>query len=780
MSVMSANHILIVEDEAAHAELMRRSFEYAEDDYRVSVVSNIAEARESLAEATPDLMIADLMLPDGRSIELLPEGDGLSGEYPVVVMTSHGDESVAVEAMKAGALDYIVKSEDVFRTIPHVADRALREWRQRDQLQQTQAELRRMSKVFLDAADPILIEDLDWNIVDANREALAFYGATREELIGRSVQSLVPDGDRDEARELFDRCLAGEEIRNVETRRVDSEGRVYTVLLTLSRLTDEAGESTGVATIPKDITERKRLEREFRQAQKMEAVGTLTSGIAHDFNNLLMGIMGCADIALGRLAGGQPASQYVREIKEAADRGASLTQQLLAFSRKGDAQLQVVDFNETVAASRAMLSPLVGEDVTIEFETASRDLRVECNRGEMEQVLVNLVVNARDAMPEGGTVRIETAAVSFEEGDERLHGGLEPGDYATLSVSDTGTGIEPEALRQIFDPFFTTKDVGEGTGLGLSTVYGIVNQWGGELDVDTELGEGTTFTLYIPRVYGELEERGEATESRSHDGDATILVVEDESLVRMTVRGYLEDAGYRVHDAADGDAAERVFEEAGEAIDLVVTDVVLPGTKGGELAARLRERRAGPPVLFMSAYAAEKLEADGQVAATEQVLQKPFPEERLLEKVAGLLDGERSEPEEEAETEVPESGGADPRGGPTVLLVEDNRLARMATGQLLGDEGFEVLEAESGTEARAVVEKYGLPDVLLTDINLPDVGGVELAEQMRAEAEDVRVIFVSGGGREEVGLGDALETPGTAFMQKPLDIGQLAATIRTL
>jgi PAS domain S-box-containing protein len=766
------SRILIVEDERAHAELIRRAFVDASEDFEIEVARRIEEAKSSITRRRPDVVITDLMLPDGKGTDLIPSRSSAGGAFPVVVMTSHGDESVAVEAMRAGAIDYVVKSEETFHTMPHVAGRASREWRQKRELSETRDALELMSQVFVDAADPILITDTYASIIDVNRAACELYGwSAEEEWLGRTIDAIVPDEERQRAESLYQRCLQGEEIRNVEMTQVGADGQEVTVLLTLSKLTDQSGSDAGIAAIAKDITERKRLEQEVRRAQKMEAIGTLTSGIAHDFNNLLMGINGCADIALSRLDQDHDSRPYVDEIKDAVTKGTGLTSQLLAFSRESGGEAEIIDFDAVVRDIERLLRPLLGEEVDFQVETGAEEACVEGDSSHLEQVLLNLVVNARDALDGRGQIRVETGVRQIEATRSVTSGELPEGDYVLLEVSDEGSGMDEETVEHIFEPFYTTKPMGEGTGLGLSTVYGIVNHCGGAVDVETELGVGTRFRVFVPRTRAESPEEPLEESEPVDGGGRRVLIIEDEQRVRLAVERYLTNGGYEVVGVEDADDAYQTCESS-DSLDLILVDAALPSASGREVAGRCREIHPDVPVLFMSAYATDRLVREGLLHTGATVLQKPFSEGRLLRRIGSIL-GEIAE-EEHQQQQV----ASDPR---RLLLVEDNEIARMATAELLEVEGYETDQASSGQETMEAVERWDEPvDLALMDLTLPDIRGIELAGQLRQKFPGLPIVFLSGGTPSDPGVEEFLERERTEFLQKPVEIETLLRTIHDM
>jgi PAS domain S-box-containing protein len=390
--------------------------------------------------------------------------------------------------------------------------------------------------------------------------------------------------------------------------------------------------------IAEDITARRVLEDQFRQAQKMEAVGRLAGGIAHDFNNLLMVISGYTEVLLDHLMVGHPLHGKAEAIQQASNRASTLTRQLLAFSRKQLLELKVIDVNAIVADMERLLRPLIGEDVELTTQLAPSVGCTRADAGQLEQVIMNLVVNAKDAMPNGGKICIRTAPVTLDESHRLENTFIKNGPYVMISVSDSGQGMDRETQARIFEPFFTTKEKGKGTGLGLSTVYGIIKQSGGYVFVQSEPGRGTTFTIYFPRVDGPCEVRGDAPVSQAAAGGTeTILLVEDEESVRQLVRETLQSRGYRVLEAASGNAAMAIAAQHGETIHLVITDVVMPGLSGHELVQQLLPARASMKVLYLSGYAQDAFATT--VAADDQkaFLQKPFTLQSLSRKVREVL-----------------------------------------------------------------------------------------------------------------------------------------------
>jgi signal transduction histidine kinase/ActR/RegA family two-component response regulator len=391
----------------------------------------------------------------------------------------------------------------------------------------------------------------------------------------------------------------------------------------------------GVAT---DITERKNLEDQFRQAHKMEAVGRLAGGVAHDFNNVLTIIRAQTEFLLADLPADDPRRGDVLEIQGASDRAATFTRQLLAFSRRQILQPEVLELNAVITGMEMMVRRLVGEDVVLLTKLHPELPRISADPGQLQQALLNLAVNARDAMPRGGTLLIETAVVELDEHYPRQHPTAKSGVHVVLAVTDTGCGMDAVTRSRIFEPFFTTKEPGKGTGLGLSTVYGIVKQSGGHIWVYSELGRGTTFKLYFPPHYGVAKiAEPEPTAAPAQGSGATILLVEDERPVRSTVRRLLERHGYRVLEAANGQDALTLIAARNGEINLVLSDMVMPGMGGMELASRVRSVAPKLRVLLMTGYTEEAITRAGDKPHDEQIIEKPFTMNAMLEKVRRAL-----------------------------------------------------------------------------------------------------------------------------------------------
>ncbi len=501
----------------------------------------------------------------------------------------------------------------------------------------------RLQRAALHAAgDAIVITDFTGAIEWVNPAFTQLTGYALHEALGHNPRDLVKSGRHPVTfyREMWTTITAGRTWQGQLTNR-RKDGTLYDEEQTITPIRDAAGQITHFVAIKKDITARIRLEAELRQSQKMETVGQLASGIAHDFNNLLTVITGVGDLLLSHLHEGDPMRDDVAEILRAGSRAAELTHQLLAFSRQQMLQPEVIGLNRVVESVGTLLRRLLGEDVHLVVELAPKLDRVKADPGQIEQVIVNLAVNARDAMPQGGHLTVRTANVELDTGYIGQGGVRVPsGHYVQLEVSDSGVGMTEETRQRAFEPFFTTKAPGKGTGLGLSTVYGIVKQSQGFIWVYSEPGKGTTIRILLPRVTDRITPtRPRTATARATGGTETVLLVEDNPALHKLVSRLLGSAGYTVIGARDGMEALRLLEERGGAVDLVLTDVVMPRMSGRQLAERLAEVAPGVKVLYMSGYTDDTIVRHGLLDAKAPFLNKPFSRATLLQKVRETLDG---------------------------------------------------------------------------------------------------------------------------------------------
>ena len=590
-----------------------------------------------------------------RRIEVLDaNSQRLAQGRPIVAMRSGNDEIGRLEQSLSEAASLLARREAELRRSGEemearveertselaVANRALEaEVAERNRAEQELADLNRRLEAVIDASPLAIIRlDLEGNVQAWSRAAEHLFGWREEEVLGKPLPT-VPGDKSEEFRALLAQTARGEVLTGYTTRRRRKDGTVVDIRLWTAPLFGRSGEVRGKIAIVADITDQMRLEQQLTHSLKMEAIGRLAGGVAHDFNNVITVVSGYGHMLLDGVGDDPDLREAAEEVLKAADRAAALANQLLTFSRHQIIQPKVLEVNALVCGMERMLGRVIGEQIDLQVVARSGVARVRADAGQLEQVLMNLIVNARDAMPGGGTLTVETANAVLDENYSRTHPGVGPGNYVMLAVSDTGTGMDSETRSHIFEPFFTTKERGKGTGLGLSIVYGIVKQHGGDIWVYSEPGKGTTFKIYLPQAAaGEAGDDAEAFASARLSGDETVLLVEDEPGVRKLVRGILEQYGYRVIEAESGPQALEM--EAGHEgrIDLLLTDVVLPAMSGREVADALALSRPAIKVVYLSGYTDHVVRDRGVLGAGACFLQKPFTPEVLARKIREVLD----------------------------------------------------------------------------------------------------------------------------------------------
>jgi len=489
--------------------------------------------------------------------------------------------------------------------------------------------------------------DRNGNMTYCNGYLLGLTGWSNEEILGKSWFDLfLPEEVRESVRSFFNAGIATAALPNqYENEIMTRKGDRRLIVWNNSMLYDPRGDVTGTASIGNDVTEHRSLEEQLRESQKMEAVGRLAGGIAHDFNNLLTVIIGYVELLLSKIGKDNPLSQEAGEIRNAALRAASLTNQLLAFSRRQILSPEVLDLNSIVTDVENMLRRIIEEHINLALNLCEALWKVKADRSRIEQVIVNMVINAKDAMPKGGTLTIETRNIQIEDMTANINPEIGPGAYAVFSIKDTGHGMDRETMARVFEPFFTTKEVGKGTGLGLATVYGIVMQSGGHIQVDSEPGHGTMFSIYLPRAQETPSPPKKAAPAEinaiSLSADTkTILLVEDSDIVRELTRNILDIYGYAILEASSPEDAIRLCESHGGEIHLLLTDVVMPGMSGRELSDRLQPVRPSMKVLYMSGYTGEAIVEHGILDAGIHFIPKPFSPESMAQKILEVLNSD--------------------------------------------------------------------------------------------------------------------------------------------
>jgi two-component system cell cycle sensor histidine kinase/response regulator CckA len=640
---MSAGHILVLDDDRGMCETIGDVLEQ-----RGYVVQIATEARAGLeiAAASPiEAAIVDIKLPDMSGIDVLHGIRKVLPTTEIIFITGHASLTTAIQAINGLAFAYLVKPFEMSHLLMTV-EQAVRKQRLAQALLDSDERYRFVTE---NIADAVFLLDLDGRIALGNHRAEMITGYAQAELVGRAFFSLLPEAGAREARARLSDVRAGVKVSPFfEVELIQKDGaRVLLEVHVTSVLKD--GQPVARLGVARDITERRYLEDQLRQAQKMEGIGRLAAGVAHDFNNLLTAIGGRCYLVLNALTSENPIRREIEIIQDAAERAAKLTHQLLAFSRKQILDPCVLDLNATVTGIEPLLRRMIREDIEIATALDSAAGRVKADAGQIEQVLLNLAVNASDAMPNGGWLTLATSNVTLDEAYARTHAEVEPGPYVMLSVSDTGHGMTAEVQAHIFEPFFTTKEVGKGTGLGLATAYGIAKQSGGHITVHSEPGHGAVFKLYLPRVE---EGPGTAEPARPTEitrrGSETVLLVEDDEPLRTLAREILSIQGYTVLDAISPSEALRLADVHPGPIHLLLTDVVMPQMNGRQVADHLLAARPGLKVLFMSGYTDAAIVEHGVLEPGTHFLQKPFTPDGLLRRVREVLDADRGEAKRDA------------------------------------------------------------------------------------------------------------------------------------
>ena len=597
------------------------------------------EALIRLSQSTYDLLLCEYKPEAEAARRLLHELRRNRPGAPAIFLSDHMDEIAVEMALKDGGEDFAPAYPAGPPVIPGNVRHAIDVYRKERQREKTEDTLRKLWRAVEQSADLVMITDREGVIEYVNPAFEAVSGYTPGELMGQTPRVLKSGQQNSELyKDLWQTILAGNVFRCTMVNR-KKNGDIFVAEKTVTPLRDGQGRITHFISNDRDITERRRLENQLQQAQKMDAIGRLAGGVAHDFNNLLMVISSYAELMLDSLAPLHPLRRNVDEIQKASRRAADLTRQLLAFGRKQMQSLQLLDLNQIIEDINKMLPRLIGEDIELVFVPGEHLGKVKADPVQIEQVLMNLAANARDAMPKGGRLVIETASLRLEDAYVQEHSIVPPGQYVLLTVSDSGSGIAPEHLSHIFEPFYTTKEEGKGTGLGLATVYGIVKQNSGFIWVYSEPGMGTTFKIYLPQArQTKLALQPVVPVEGCPGGCESLLLAEDEDAVRQSTREFLSLSGYIVLEAKNGTEALALAKAYNGVIDLMITDVVMPQMGGARLAAELAADRPEMRVLFVSGYAETTFQHHGAIDVTTRFLQKPFSLKTLARKVREILD----------------------------------------------------------------------------------------------------------------------------------------------
>jgi PAS domain S-box-containing protein len=631
--------LLLLEDDADDASLVLLALVGAGLEVQADIARTSLEFTEWLATRSYDLILCDFSLPGWSGLEALRWTRKTGRSIPFIYVSGTLGEEQAVACMREGATDYVLKTS--LGRLPRAVRRALDEQRlhaDRDRaLQQLGDSEQRFATAFRASPDGITISSLrEDRFLEANDAFLRMIEYDRKELVGRTATELGIWEDAPQRSSLLEKLESSEPVRGQPTRFRTKSGKVRQVEVSAERIQLQG--SPCLLAIVRDVTELRALEQQMRQAQKMEAIGRLAGGVAHDFNNLLGVITGYAEMVWRRLSREDPLQVKVEQILKAAERAAGLTRQLLAFSRRQVLQTKVLNLNHVLADMDTMLRRLIGEDVELTTVIDPGLASLSADPDQLGQIVMNLAVNARDAMPGGGRLTIETSNADLDQAYVALHPLAKPGPYVLLAISDTGSGMDAETQAHIFEPFFTTKPVGEGTGLGLSTVYGIVKQSDGYISVYSEVGVGTTFKIYFPRVEAAVAAAAPPGQAPAPRSSETVLLVEDDDALRGVIRETLEGDGYTVLTARDGAEALRLSDAHAGHIHVVVTDMVLPGLSGRSTAESIARTRPETKILYISGYSQEAVFGKGALSRDAAFLSKPFTLDGLLRRVRELLD----------------------------------------------------------------------------------------------------------------------------------------------
>jgi PAS domain S-box-containing protein len=780
--------------------------------WRVETVPDGEAALQAIRRERPDLVLTDVMMPhlDGFGLLRALRDDPLLGDLPVIVLSARAGEEARVEGLDGGADDYLTKPFSARELIARVnANLELARVRRA-----AVAELRESEARFRNMAEhaPVMMwmTDPDGSTTYLNQLWSEFTGQMPEEALGFGAWMAMHPDDRAASREIYRAANTTHEPFSIEYRLRRYDGVYRWALATAAPrfggLGDE-GPFLGYIGSVIDISERKEAEHilrrtnevleqrvtaavaeraetesQLRHSQKMEAVGKLTGGVAHDFNNVLQVIGGNLQLLVRDVAGNLRAEQRLQTAIAAIARGSKLASQLLAFGRRQPLAPKVVNLGRLIRSIDEMLRRALGEGVEVETIIAGGLWNTFVDVVQVENAILNLAINARDAMGGHGKLTIEAGNAALDDTYTARHDDVLSGQYVMLAVSDTGSGMSPDVLDRAFEPFFTTKPEGQGTGLGLSMVYGFVKQSGGHVKIYSEPSQGTTIRLYLPRSREEEDVEIAFDSGPATGGTESVLVVEDDEEVRGTVIDMLTDLGYRVLKAKDAQSALAII-ESGIAIDLLFTDVVMPGPlRSPELARKARERLPNLSVLFTSGYTEDAIVHGGRLDEGIDLLSKPYTREALARKLRHVLRNQQQRRISEARVaaasarrrEELAAQGAAPRL--RVLLVEDDALIRMSTAEMLIDLGHDVTEAEAGPDALALLAGTAF-DVMLTDVSLPGMTGDALAATAVARRPDLGIIFASGYDRvpnRDAALKNAV------LLQKPYDEGALADALRTV
>jgi two-component system cell cycle sensor histidine kinase/response regulator CckA len=635
--------VLLIEHDPDDAELCISALRAADASTQIDLVSNPEDFLRHLNQNAYDVVLSDYRIPGWSGMDVLQLLRKQGKTTPFLLVTGTLGDEMAVSCIREGVSDYVLK--DRLALLPHAIDRAIGEQLMREEgyhsqqaLQQSEARYRELVE---NAVSGVYRETASGQFLQVNTSLVRMLGySSKEELMALPALSAYRN-PTDRERLLLEEYRRSGRFRGVEVEWKRKDGAPLIVLLNGRGVSDEAGDLKILEIIVEDVTERRVLEKQLHQAQKFEAIGQLAGGIAHDFNNVIGAIMGWAELGGEQAPADSRLTEYFKKIRAQTMRAAGLTRQLLAFARRQILEPQNLQINTIVTDVLSLLEKVIGKDVEIQTSLAPDLGDVRADPSQIEQILMNLCLNARDAMPGGGRLTIKTRGIELDDEACQSTPGLSPGPYVELVVSDDGTGMDAATREHIFEPFFTTKEPGKGTGLGLATVFGIVKQHDGHVSVQSELGRGTTFRICLPAALTAVntpDSGGIQDEQVLHGGTETLLIADDHEGMREMVCTALESCGYRVLRCMDGEEAIKLFQKHSMEIGLVILDIVMPRLGGREVAARMRTLRPELPVIFTTGYSADNEGLTQVVELGGIVLQKPYDPKKIARRVRQLLD----------------------------------------------------------------------------------------------------------------------------------------------
>ncbi len=746
-TLRSKARVLVVDDAPANRKLLADLV--AREGYEALVATGGAEALEILGSEEVDLVLLDLMMPvvDGLAVLAELKRRKMLATLPVVVVTAHEDRQMRIDALTAGAMDFISKPIDRLEVACRI--RTLIEYkrlRQRE-LFSMEDKLRESDHLyrlhFEQSPVATIAWDADFHVISWNPAAEKLFGHTKVEAMGQHAAFIVSEAHWRQVDEFWSELIWGHSGEST-AENVTKDGRTIICEWHNAPITSTDGAILGVSSEILDITERARLQNALMQSQKMDALGQLAGGVAHDLNNIMGVILSYGSFIRDALPDGDPQKDDIIEVLSAADRATALTSQLLAFSRQQPVDKQPVDLNQSLASLRKLLVRTLGDHISLELVPSSGGAVVRIDPIHFDQLVLNLAVNARDAMPEGGRLRITLARATDLGADA-----VDVPKWVRLTVTDTGVGMDADTQKKIFEPFFTTKEKGRGTGLGLAICFGVVADNGGEIRVQSSVGSGTTFSIELPLCVDALALETALLSKVRASGGGIVLIVEGDAALRKAAARILENAGYAVHVAADGTQARDKLDELGARLDVMVSDIVMPGCSGHDVAEYASHVTPNAAILLTSGFTDDA--AGLREPTALPILRKPVPPQELLRAVSEALDSRRMSG---ASQEVEASGHPAIRiAGHSVLVVEDDEKMRRSMVRILSCAGYIARTTGTIADAQHLLETGPEPHLILCDLNLRDGSGAVLLDWIEETRPALcsRVFVLTGGATDDAG-----------------------------